>query len=134
MNVNYSKKYFWCCNGMTDDKIWLAVLSTESIVIVMVNAFTLIVFARNRQLRKRSTYLIINLTVADLLVGAVTVPLEIYYLQAHDGSGWQDYCISIAYNVFPFASLVNLCLLSLERLHATLFPFKHCLCEDRFYL
>ena len=120
---------------MTNDTIWLAVLITESIVIsVVINAFHLIVFARNRQLRKRSTYLIINLTVADLLVGAVTVPLEIYYLQADDGSGWQDYCISIAYDVSPFASLVSLRLLSLERLYATLYPLKHyLLIQERFY-
>ena len=119
---------------MTDDTIWLEVLIKESIVIVIINAFTLIVFARNRQLRKRSTYLIINLTVADLLVGAVTVPLEIYYLQADYGSGWQAYSISIAYNVFQLASLVNLCLLSLERLHATLNPLKHyLLIQERFY-
>ena len=58
--------------------IWIAVLCAECILIVTINDFTIIVFASSRHLRKRTMYLIINVTVADLLVGAVTVPLEIY--------------------------------------------------------
>ena len=50
---------------------WFPALITECVVILIINAITLIAFARTRQLRKRSTYLIINLTVADLLVLAV---------------------------------------------------------------
>ena len=57
---------------------WSKVFITELIVIVIINAFTLVAFARNRHLRKRTTYLIINLTVADLLVGAVTRPVQIF--------------------------------------------------------
>ena len=57
---------------------WFPVLITESVVILIINAITIIAFARIRHLRKRSTYLIINLTVADLLVGAVTGPLVVY--------------------------------------------------------
>ena len=58
--------------------IWLAIFVTEFIVVFMVNAFTITAFARTQHLRKRSTYLIINLTVADLLVGAVTGPVRLY--------------------------------------------------------
>ena len=32
------------------------------------------------------------------------------------------------------ASLANISLISLDRLHATLFPFRHCLVGDQFYL
>ena len=35
--------------------------------------------------------------------------------------------------LFPGSSLVNLSLISLERLHATLFPFRHCLIEKWVY-
>ena len=51
-------------------KIWFGVSTAEYIVIFIINAYTAFAFARNRHLRKRTTYLIINLTVADLLVGA----------------------------------------------------------------
>jgi len=66
-----------------------------------------------------------NLTVADLLVGAVTGPLFVCR-QEREGIK-QDLIIWAIQLTFPIASQVNLSLISLERLHATLFPFRHCL-------
>ena len=57
---------------------WFPVFITEFLVISMINGITIAAFARADHLRKRSTYLIMNLTVADLLVGAVTGPLIVY--------------------------------------------------------
>ena len=114
---------------------WLKVLLSEFIVIVLINAFTSVAFARNRHLRKRTTYLIINLTVADLLVGAVTGPLLIFG-PGYDGRNsfsWQECIILTSAHIFPLASEANLSLISLERLHATLFPFRHCSIEKWFY-
>ena len=48
---------------------WLTVFITESVAIVTVNILTIIIFIRNRSLCKRSMYLVINLAVADMLVG-----------------------------------------------------------------
>ena len=59
--------------------IWLAVWLTQFITVFIINAFTLVVFARSRHLRRRSTYLIINLTVADLLIAAVSGPEAILF-------------------------------------------------------
>jgi len=73
-------------------------------------------------------YLIINLTVADLLVGAVTGPL--FSLKPQIESNVLIRGITLT---FPIASQVNLSLISLERLHATLFPFRHCLIKKRLY-
>ena len=85
-------------------------------------------FARIRHLRRRSTYLIINMTVADLLVGALTVSLFVFREdQNFKVFTWSTFIKLIAVFAFPLASQVNLCLISLERLHATLFPFRHCL-------
>ena len=45
-------------------------------------------FERNRHLRKRTTYLIINLTIADLFVGTVSGPMHIYHnMTVKRGSG-----------------------------------------------
>ena len=52
--------------------IWIAVWLTEFIIVFVINAFTLVVFARSGHLRRRNTYLIINLTVADLQIAAVS--------------------------------------------------------------
>ena len=108
--------------------IWFSVLVSECILILMINAFTLLAFARNRHLRKNTTYLIINLTVADLLVGAVSEPLSIICeIKLGCVSRWRQFFYLTLHYLFPGSSLVNLSLISLERLHATLYPFKHCL-------
>ena len=61
---------------------WFPVLIFEFLVTSIINAITIIAFARISHLRKHSTYLIMNLTVADLLMGAVTGPLFIYHKDA----------------------------------------------------
>ena len=48
---------------------WLAVLLILSLTITMLNLITIIVFIKNRSLRKRSKNLMINLAVADMLAG-----------------------------------------------------------------
>ena len=113
------------------------VLITEFLVISIVNAITIAAFARNNHLRKRSTYLIMNLTVADLLVGVVTGPLFVYYHQKSEQDNndctWPGLIICAMKVAFPIISQINLSLISLERLHATLFPFRHCLITKCFY-
>ena len=100
------------------------VLVTECLVISIINVITITAFARHRHLRKRSTYLVMNLTVADLLVGVVIGPLFMFYSNV---CTWPGSIICAIRTTFPIASQVNLSLISLERLHATLFPFRHCL-------
>ena len=112
--------------------VWEKVFLTEFVVIASINVFTAVAFARNRHLRKRTTYLIINLTVADLLVGVVTGPLGISFDKRH-GFSWREVIILTSINIFPLASQANLSLISLERLHATLFPFRHYLIEKWLY-
>ena len=118
-----------------EDIVWLLpVFITEFLVILIINAIAITAFVKMRHLRKRSTYLIINLTVADLLVGAITGPLFVFNdNEKNHGFAWREF-LSLAFEVtFPVASQVNLCLISLDRLHATLFPFRHCLISKWFY-
>ena len=57
---------------------WMTVGLAESVAIVTLNLCTIIVFIRNRNLRKRSTYLVINLAVIDMVVGGVAV-IKLFY-------------------------------------------------------
>ena len=128
-----------------EESIWMATFLTELIVIVLINLFTLATFARNRHLRKRSTYLVINLTIADLLLGvaAVLSPiLEPHILESHNIKNilrecfnwpWYAFLYLSLKSLFPAASLANLSLISLERLHATIYPFRHCLIREQVY-
>ena len=73
--------------------------------------------------------------MADLLVGAVTHPMDLYYYPEYDATGfsWKYITMTVLYNTFPIASLTNLSLIALERLHATLCPFRHCLIDKWVY-
>ena len=116
--------------------IWRAVWLTQFIMMFMMNAFTLVVFVRSRHLRRRNTYLIMNLTVADLLIAAVSGPEYILLLKENKrpkkGFGVLHVYLIIS-DMCWIASLGNLVLISLERLHATLYPFKHCLVRKGIY-
>ena len=116
--------------------IWLAVWLTQFIMMFIINAFTLVVFARSRHLRRRNTYLIMNLTVADLLIAAVSGLKAILLLKENKrptkGFGVLHVYLIIS-DMCWIASLGNLVLISLERLHATLYPFRHCLVGKRIY-
>ena len=125
-----------------EERAWLAPFIIESGVIFLLNAFTLAIYTRNRHLCKPSTYLIINLTVADLLVGTVGIVLFSFFepiklewdLELKQAFSWQSFVYFTSACLFPVASLANISLISLERLHATLFPFRHCLIGRRVYL
>ena len=112
---------------------WLAVLILECLAIVILNIITIIVFVKQRQLRRQSTYLIIHLTIVDLLVGAISGPLQILrnliYCDLRKLSASNNtssfYLKFALLHLFSFTSLVNLVFVSLERLHATFRPFRH---------
>ena len=112
---------------------WLAVLILECLAIVILNIITIIVFVKQRQLRRQSTYLIIHLTIVDLLVGAVSGPLQIdrnlIYCDLQNlrasKHNWSIHLKFAILHLFSFTSLVNLVFVSFERLHATFRPFKH---------
>ena len=59
---------------------WMTVGLAGSVAIVTLNLCTIIFFMRNRYLRKRSTYLVINLAVIDMFVGGVVVHNVFYWL------------------------------------------------------
>ena len=124
-----------------EERFWNAAFVVEITVVFLLNAFTLAIYTRNRHLRKRSTFLIINLTVADLLVGIVfglSPILEPDNLERErelkQAFSWQSFVYLTLRELFLVASLANISLISLERLHATLFPFRHCLVGKRVYL
>ena len=117
---------------------WLVVLIIECLAIVILNIITIVVFVKKkRQLQRRSTYLIIHLAIVDLLVGAVSGPLQIKHRMALNtelrcplwkfrrDTIWSNRLSFAFAHLFSFASLTNLIAISLERLHATFCPFRH---------
>lgn len=113
----------------------LVMLISECLAIVILNLITIIVFTKKRHLHRRSKFLVINLAIVDFLVGLVSVPalamIRVWYFcyaRDHNDAQTREYKILVLVilrDLFPLTSLVNLAAISLERLHATFFPFKH---------
>ena len=57
---------------------WCTVFSLLSLFITVGNLLTIVLFAANKRVRKKSLYLVINMALADLLLGAFALPLYIY--------------------------------------------------------
>ena len=108
---------------------WMVVGLTESVTIVVLNSLTGIAFFRDRNLRKRSTYLVISLAVADMLSGGISAHDLLYNVGemcnfwGHNRAYWYIPQVFILW--FPDCSLTIMIVISLERLNATFWPFRH---------
>ena len=104
---------------------------TESVVVIALNSLTVIAFCRDRNLRKRSTYLVISLAVADILSGG-TAPFDLFDNIGAMCNFWRHntkyrYWIpAVLLILFLGCSLTNMTVVSLEHLNATFWPFRHC--------
>ena len=110
------------------------------VFIVVGNLVTIVLFAVNRKLRrKRSLFLVINMAFADLMVGAVIVPVYIYAIGADYKfwtGGWSTSLIifyMLVDSFFMLASLNSAAFISVERFHAIYWPFKHQTLSKRTY-
>ena len=108
---------------------WMVVGLTESVAIITLNSLTVIAFCRDRNLRKRSTYLVISLAVADMLSGGISAH-DLFYYVGETCNFWGPnraywYIPQMFILWFPVCSLTNMTVISLERLNATFWPFRH---------
>ena len=122
--------------------IWVSLFTAEFIAIVTVNLLSIILFIKNRSLRTRSMHLVISLTVADMLVGALSGGVSrllgilqdcrvVKFNLAH----WEnDILYLVLLLFFPLVSLTNIAMISLERFHATFRPFRHRLIKRWVYV
>ncbi|XP_068721076.1 histamine H2 receptor-like isoform X1 [Montipora capricornis] len=121
---------------------WMVVLISECVAIVVLNLITMAVFMTQRQMQRRGTYILIqNLTLTDFLVGVISGSLQIERIGEYcdsweytmDVSSWADLIKFVFLHIFSFASLANLAVISLERVHATYRPSRHLFMNRRVY-
>ena len=119
---------------------WLTVFGMEAGAIMMLNALTIIVYLKERSLRKRSMYLVINQAVVDMLFGGVVI-IECSFLGINcEFWTWinssnlpSEIVITVWFHFFILASVTNLAAISLERMHATFRPLKHRLIKSKMF-
>ena len=120
---------------------WFAVTLTVCVAIVTVNLISIILFIKNRSLRTRAMYLVISLTVADMffggfshfyLFGVLSYP-RICDIVNMNLSQELNVIIDFLFAWFPLTSLTNIAVISLDRMHATIRPFRHRLIKKWVY-
>ena len=112
--------------------IWFAAFLAVAVAIVTVNLLSIILFIKNSNLRTRGMYLVINLTVVDILVGGLST-LNLLLINTYIGCKtvilrlpWEGHILlQRVFLWFPLISLTNITVISLERMHATFRPFRH---------
>ena len=119
---------------------WLTVFGMEAVAIVTLNALTIIVYLKERSLRKRSLYLVINQAVADMLVagcviiGYLSLGSRCKFWTSINSSNLPSVIVTkFWFRFIPLASVTNLAAISLERMHATFHPFKHRLVKKNMF-
>ena len=106
----------------------------EAVLIIAGNFLTIGLFAKEKKLRKKSLLLIVNMAFADLISGAVCLPLyvylyigPIYQLWKSDLTSYKTWRIGfdVVDTTFSEASLISAVCIACERFYAIFRPLKH---------
>ncbi|XP_048578033.1 histamine H3 receptor [Nematostella vectensis] len=118
--------------------LWLSAFALLDVLIVIGNMLTILTFIHSPHLRRRSMYLIINLAVADLLIGLI--PLPIFFSGFYYGFIVKlgiPRLLALLHTPLDswlgLVSIFNLVLISIERLLAMVFPLRNRRISGRVY-
>ena len=114
--------------------VFIVIFALEAAVIITGNVFTIFVFKTQSRLHlKRTCLLLINLAVADLLVGVG----EVLVLVIHRIPRTDIRSLTVWWSFQAFGSYVSLMFLavfSLERVYAVFWPLRHRVTSARAYI
>ena len=100
---------------------WIVCFGSIALLTITGNLFSISILLKRRL---RSHYLLIDLAIADLLVGLFTIP--IYMITVMSEETLVSRLVLDCVDMFTgFCSIFTLAVISLERLHAIARPFRH---------
>lgn len=123
---NHTYEDLW---GLASDRIGLAiVLLLFSVATVFGNSLVILAVFRERHLHTATNYFVTSLACADCLVGLVVMPISAVYEVLENRwlftTDWCDVWRSLDV-LFSTASILNLCVISLDRYWAITDPFTY---------
>ncbi|KAK3737448.1 hypothetical protein QZH41_000168 [Actinostola sp. cb2023] len=121
--------------------VWAVLLAIESFLIISCNIVAIRIFLNKKFVVMKSSYMLVNLTVADVLqvgISALFTLLEVVFSSefmfiACKGAPINRIAQSISLFTL-FASLISLALMALERFSAIIFPFRFRRVQRKHYL
>lgn len=103
--------------------VWSVAFGVTGIIVIVITSLSLYSFVKNKLLQTRRHFMIINLTVVDLLFGASGMTSAVFYLLYPSDV---SFCLFSILNVFTkLACHITLCLIAIERMHAIVWPLRH---------
>ena len=117
--------------------LWIILYGVETFAIFLGNSFAIVVFWKRRFHSRKTSVVLINLSVADLMVGVSAVEDIISYIcllsKASCGKDWTTKYFILG-EFSGCASISFLVLVSLERLYAIVWPFRSRTTSSRTYM
>ena len=114
----------------------MIVFICEAVLILTENVTTILIFWGMRERLKRTSYLLVNLAVADFFVGiglSMFIGTDIAItLKRNIPDSLHKALVIIDLNA-TLSSVTSLALISLERMFAVLWPFRHRLLKTRYF-
>ena len=114
--------------------IFCILITIETTLICVGNAFTVFVFWNQRASLKRPCYLLINLAVADLLVGATELIITATLIIPQGKPIFSGNVFVVIVCFFSSVSLLCLLVISLERAFAVVWPLRHRVANTQTYI
>lgn len=113
---------------------WCVTYAIMAVAIIVNNMAAITVFWNSPLLRKFGNFFLVNLAVADLMVGAIALPMYIHLIYNTSFLSYNSQnaelkpfqAVHIAFDVFSgMASVLTLTVISLERIYAIYYPLRY---------
>ena len=126
-----SKDYY---HTLAEGIILCSAFVVEVVLIAVGNLLTVVLFAFNRKLRRKSLFLVINMAFSEAMLGTVCLPLYVYLIAGPTFQLWEnayelqmrlDIVVHVLHTIFTHSSLISAVFISFERFYAIYWPLKH---------
>lgn len=125
--------------SLLEESLWSSAYGVIAVFVILGNSLSIYLFIGNLRLRRlRTTILLLNLSIADLIVGSITLPMYMaltwpgtnYALQKNQAFYMSFICIDV---LTGFGSVFGLTVIAIERVYSVFFPHHHRRAKRKMY-
>lgn len=114
-------------------KMWMPFSIPICLAIIIGNSIALVIFLKRNFRNKKSNYLLVNLTIADLMVGIFGIVFNVHHILSDANHGTGEVIIVVLMMIFSNSSMISLSVISFERVCAVFWPIRHRLAKNWYY-
>lgn len=114
-------------------KLWMPYSIPICVAIIIGNVIALVVFLKRNFRTKKSNYLLVNMTFADLLVGIFGIVFTIHHFATTGSHGIGENIIATGMIISSNVSMISLSVISFERVSSVFCAIKHRQAKSWYY-